>query len=87
VIVNEAVAVQLSKDCARTNARTSGTVALQLVSAVALCDATAAQFTVGAVASLTVRVAVQVAEFPEQSVAVNVIVVIPRPTSVPPLGL
>src|SRR5262245_9688443 len=42
--------------------------------------------TVGAVISVTVKLVVQVALFPAASVAVTVIVCVPRPTSVPAAG-
>src|SRR5438552_917346 len=60
---------------------TSGTGAWQLSSALAGC--VAEQITVGALLSVTVKVVVQVALFPAPSVAVTVIVWVPRPTSVP----
>ena len=67
-----------------TPLRTFGTAAWQLPSALAL--GIAEQFTVGAVASVTVKIVVQVALFPAASVAVTVIVCEPRPTSVPATG-
>src|SRR5437016_4591217 len=60
---------------------TLGTAAWQFPSA--LAPGTAEQITVGAVVSLTVKVVVQLALFPASSVAVTVIVWVPRPTSVP----
>src|SRR5262249_28753786 len=69
--------VQLSEDCARTSSRTSGTSAEQFASAVALCSATALQFTLGGVVSTTVTIAEHVLEAPELSVTVNVTVVGP----------
>src|SRR5204863_7845925 len=60
---------------------TLGTGAWQLSSALAGC--VAEQITVGALLSVTVKVVVQVALFPAASVAVTVIVWVPRPTSVP----
>src|SRR5436309_11513891 len=63
---------------------TLGTAAWQFPSA--LAPGTAEQITVGAVVSLTVKVAVQLALLPASSVAVTVIVWVPRPTSVPAAG-
>src|SRR5438094_578890 len=63
---------------------TLGTAAWQLSSA--LAGGAAEQITVGAVVSLTVKVVVQVALFPAASVAVTVIVCVPRPTIVPAAG-
>src|SRR5437773_12106466 len=63
---------------------TLGTAAWQFPSA--LAPGTAEQITVGAVVSLTVKVVVQLALFPASSVAVTVIVWVPRPTSVPGAG-
>src|SRR5947199_229869 len=63
---------------------TLGTAAWQLSSAPAGCGAE--QITVGALLSLTVKVVVQLALFPAASVAVTVIVCVPRPTSVPAAG-
>jgi hypothetical protein len=63
---------------------TLGTAAWQLASA--LAPGAAAQITLGAVVSVTVKVVVQVALFPAASVAVTVIVCVPRPTSVPAAG-
>src|SRR5438094_933957 len=45
------------------------------------------QTTVGAVLSVTTKLVVQVALLPAASVAVTVIVFVPRPTSVPAVGL
>ena len=61
-----------------------GTGAWQLSSALAGC--VAEQIIVGALLSVTVKVVVQVALFPAASVAVTVIVWVPRPTSVPGAG-
>src|SRR5438552_9067432 len=47
----------------------------------------AEQITVGAVLSVTTKLVVQVALLPAASVAVTVIVFVPRPTSVPASGL
>jgi hypothetical protein len=47
----------------------------------------AEQPTLGAVVSFTVKLAVHVALLPAASVAVTVIVCVPRPTSVPAAGL
>src|SRR2546430_14163168 len=63
---------------------TLGTGAWQLSSALAGC--VAEQITVGALLSVTGKVVVQVALFPAASVAVTVIVWVPRPTSVPGAG-
>ena len=68
-----------------TPPKTSGTAAWQFPSAKAL--GVAEQITVGAVLSVTVKVVVQVALLPASSVAVTVIVFVPRPTSVPAAGL
>src|SRR5919201_1695394 len=77
------VGLQLSLTLTPPN--TSGTAAWQFVSAPA--DGVAEQITVGAVVSVTVKVVVQVALLPAASVAVTVIVFVPRPTSVPAAGL
>src|SRR5881227_933176 len=63
---------------------TLGTAAWQLPSA--LAPGIGEQTTVGALLSLTVKVVVQLALFPAASVAVTVIVCVPRPTSVPAAG-
>jgi hypothetical protein len=76
-------ALQLSLTLTPPN--TLGTVAWQFASAKAL--GVAEQVTVGTVLSLTVKSVVQVALFPASSVAVTVIVFVPRPTSVPAAGL
>ena len=67
-----------------TVALTLGTAAWQLASASALVAA--GQVTVGAVASETVKVVVQLALLPAASVAVTVIVCVPTPTNVPAAG-
>jgi hypothetical protein len=67
-----------------TPPNTSGTAARQLVSAVA--PDTAEHRTTGAVASLTIKVVVQVALLPAASVAVTVMRLVPSPTSVPAAG-
>ena len=67
-----------------TPPRMFGTGAWQLSSALAGC--VAEQIIVGALLSVTVKVVVQVALFPAASVAVTVIVWVPRPTSVPGAG-
>jgi len=77
-----AVAVQLSLTV--TPPRTFGTVAWQFP--LALASGIAEQITLGAVVSVTVKLVVQVALFPAASVAVNVIVCIPIPTSAPAAG-
>jgi len=64
--------------------RTLGTGAWQLAAALALVAA--GQDTVGGVLSVTVKVVVQEALLPAASVAVTVIVCVPRPTSVPAVG-
>src|SRR5438094_4961197 len=63
---------------------TLGTAAWQLSSALAGC--VAEQIIVGALLSLTVKVVVQLALLPAASVAVTVIVWVPRPTRVPVAG-
>src|SRR5436309_16048270 len=63
---------------------TLGTAAWQLASA--LAPGTGEQTTVGAVLSLTVKVVVQLALLPAASVAVTVIVCVPRPSIVPAVG-
>jgi len=63
---------------------TLGTAAWQLASA--LAPGIGEQTTVGAVLSLTVKVVVQLALLPAASVAVTVIVCVPRPTIVPAVG-
>ena len=67
-----------------TPLRTSGTAAWQLAPALALVGA--GQLTVGNVASVTVKLVVQVALLPALSVAVTVMVCAPNPTSVPAAG-
>ena len=67
-----------------TSPNTFGTAAWQVPSALALVGA--GQLTVGTVASVTVKVVVQVALLPASSVAVTVIVCTPNPTSVPAAG-
>jgi len=63
---------------------TLGTAAWQFVSA--LLIGTVEQITIGAVSSVTVKVVVQVALFPAATVAVTVMVWVPKPTSVPGAG-
>jgi hypothetical protein len=75
-----AAAVQLSLALAAT----FGTGAWQFASASALVAA--GQLTVGAVVSVTAKVVVHVALLPEPSVAVTVMVCLPRPTSAPAAG-
>src|SRR5919201_719860 len=77
------VGLQLSLSV--TPPSTFGTAAWQAPSALAL--GVAEQITVGAVVSVTVKSVVQVALLPAPSVAVTVIVCVPRPTSVPATGL
>jgi len=67
-----------------TPLRTLGTAAWQLAPALALVGA--GQLTVGTVVSFTVNVVVQVVLLPASSVAVTVIVCVPKPTSVPAAG-
>ena len=76
--------VPLQLSLAVTPLNTFGTAAWQLPSAVALLGA--GQLTLGTVASVTVNVVVQVALLPAASVAVTVIVCVPRPTIVPAVG-
>ena len=76
------VAVQASLTV--TPPKTFGTVAWQWLSALTL--GMVEQITLGAVVSLTVKVVVQVALLPAPSVAVTVIVFVPRPTRVPATG-
>src|SRR5438477_13196456 len=68
-----------------TPPNTFGTDAWQFASAKAL--GVAEQTTVGAVLSVTTKLVVQVALLPAASVAVTVIVFVPRPTCVPASGL
>jgi hypothetical protein len=77
------LALQLSLTVTPPN--TLGTGAWQLSSVPA--PGVAEQTTLGAVVSLTVNVVVHVALLPASSVAVTVIVFVPRPTSVPAAGL
>ena len=67
-----------------TPLRTFGTAAWQLALALALVAA--GQVTVSDVLPVTVKLVVQLALFPAASVAVTVIVFVPRPTSVPAAG-
>ena len=67
-----------------TSPNTFGTAAWQLPSA--LAPVTAEQLTLGAVVSVTVKIAVQLALLPAASVVVTVIVCEPSPTSVPAAG-
>src|SRR6266704_6555427 len=76
--------VPLQLSLALTPPNTSGTAARQFVPALALVGA--GQITVGAASSVTVKVVVQVALLPAASVAVTVIVCVPKPTSVPAAG-
>src|SRR5205814_275337 len=76
--------VPLQPSLAVTPLNTFGTTAWQLPPALALVGA--GQLTVGTVVSVTVKVVVQVALLPASSVAVTVIVFVPRPTSVPAAG-
>jgi len=68
-----------------TPPRTSGTVAWQFASALAF--GVSEQTTVGVALPVTVKRVVQVTLLPAASVAVTVIVFVPRPTSVPAAGL
>ena len=76
--------VPLQLSLAVTPLNTFGRAAWQLPLALALVGA--GQLTVGAVASFTVNVVVQVVLLPAASVAVTVIVCAPNPTSVPAAG-
>src|SRR5213076_219414 len=76
--------VPLQLSVALTPPNTSGTAARQLVCALALVGA--GQITVGSVASVTVKVVVQVALLVAASVPVTVITCTPNPTSVPAVG-
>src|SRR5207248_2345263 len=76
--------VPLQLSLAVTPPKTFGTAAWQPAPALALVGA--GQLTLGTVVSLTVNVVVQVALLPASSVAVTVIVFVPRPTSVPAAG-
>src|SRR5213076_285524 len=76
--------VPLQLSLAVTPPKTFGTAAWQPAPALALVGA--GQLTLGTVVSLTVNVVVQVALLPAASVAVTVIVFVPRPTSVPAAG-
>src|SRR5437016_5345144 len=80
--VTALVGLQLSLTL--TPPSTFGTAAWQFASAKAL--GVAEQITVGAVLSVTTKLVVQVALLPAASVAVTVIVFVPRPTSVPAAG-
>src|SRR5205814_1693948 len=77
--------VPLQLSLAVTPPNTFGTAAWQAPSALALVGA--GQLTVGTVASVTVKVVVQVPLLPAASVAVTVIVCAPNPTNVPAEGL
>jgi len=77
--------VRLQLSLTVTSPNTFGTAAWQVSSALAAW--TSEQLTLGAVVSVTVKVAVQVALLPAASVAVTVIVCAPKPTSVPATGL
>jgi len=76
--------VPLQFPVAVTPLNTLGTVAWQFASA--LAPGTAGQITVGTVLLVTVKVVVQLALLPAASVAVTVIVCVPRPTIVPAVG-
>jgi hypothetical protein len=76
------VPLQLSLTVTPLN--TLGTAAWQVPSALELVGA--GQLTLGMVASVTVKVVVQVALLPASSVAVTVTVCTPNPTSVPATG-
>jgi len=76
--------VALQPSLAFTPPKTSGTAAWQLASAPA--PGTAEQIILGAVLSVTVKQIVQVALFPAASLAVTVIVFVPKPTRVPAVG-
>src|SRR5438067_13747066 len=76
--------VPLQLSLAVTPLNTFGTAARQAPSALALVGA--GQLTVGTAVSLTVKVVVQVALLAASSVAVTVMVCVPKPTSVPATG-
>src|SRR5436309_14368113 len=76
--------VPLQLSLALSSPTPRGTAARQFVPALALEGA--GQITVGTVSSVTEKVVVQVALLVAASVAVTVIVVVPRPTSVPAAG-
>ena len=76
--------VPLQPSLTVTPLNTLGTAAWQVPSALALVGA--GQLTLGTVASVTVKVVVQVALLPAASVAVTVIVCTPNPTTVPAAG-
>src|SRR5947207_13492641 len=76
--------VPLQLSLAVTPPSTFGTAAWQLPSVLALVDA--GQLTVGTVVSVTVKVVVQVGLLAASSVAVTVLVFVPRPPSVPAAG-
>ena len=76
--------VPLQFPVAVTPLNTLGTVAWQFASA--LAPGTAGQITVGTVLLVTVKVVVQLALLPAASVAVTVIVCVPRPSIVPAVG-
>src|SRR5438477_504345 len=84
VAVKVIALVGLQPSLALTPLSTLGTVAWQFVSA--LAPGVAEQITVGAVLSVTAKVVVQVPMLPASSVAVTVIVFVPRPTRVPAAG-
>ena len=74
----------LQPPLAVTPPRTLGTATSQLASALSL--GVAEQLTVKVALPVTVKLVVQVALLPAASVAVTVIVFVPRPTSVPAAG-
>src|SRR5256885_9003881 len=76
--------VPLQFPVAVTPLNTLGTVAWHFASA--LAPGTAGQITVGTVLLVTVKVVVQLVLLPAASVAVTVIVCVPRPTIVPAAG-
>ena len=76
--------VPLQPPLSVTPARTLGAAAWQLASALALVAA--GQATVMVALPVTLKVVVQVALLPAASVAVMVIVLVPRPTKVPAAG-
>jgi hypothetical protein len=78
----ELIGLQLSLTV--TPPKTFGTAAWQLAPALAVDGA--GQISVGGVASVTVTIVVQLALLPAASVAVTVIVCVPRPTNVPAAG-
>src|SRR6185369_8783670 len=82
--VSVIAALELQLSLTVTPPKTFGTAAWQLAPALAVDGA--GQISVGGVASVTVTIVVQLALLPAASVAVTVIVCVPRPTNVPAAG-